>query len=191
MTKNAVKTAEPAAATGPSVVLFGLDEGGKPQAARFDREHADLATQAAGLMNLTVCPITDALADIAQKLPIGRIYANGRGFVPNVGRDLYGQLIEAAGVATKGGRAVGGDKSTGQTTNTEPPKALAAQGYPRDWNDISVGHLVIAADIPAWFEAIVTATDGDMITLRFRDYPNQASVVRHRTAVALLKRDAA
>jgi hypothetical protein len=186
MTKTAVKTAEPAA-TSLGVVLFGLDENGKPQAARFDSQQADLAAQAAGLMGLTVCPITDALADIAQKLPPGRIYANGRGFVPNVRRDLYGQLLEAAGVATKDGRTAGGNKAA----DTTPPTALVAHGYPRDWDDISVGHLVIATDNPAWFEAIVMAIDGDMLTLGFRDYPWQATVIRHRTAVALLKPDAA
>jgi hypothetical protein len=198
MTKTAVKTAEPAA-TGPGVVLFGLDENGKPQAARFGGEHSDLAAQAAGLMGLTVCPVTDNLADIAQQLPPGRIYANGRGFVPNVRRDLYGKLLEAAGVANNGGGSTGGDKSAGEASGTdttaqsaaaEPLSPLVAQGYPRDWDDISVGHMVIAADNPAWFEAIVTATDGDMLTLRFRDYPKQASVVRHRATVALLKRDA-
>jgi len=78
------------------VVLFGLDETGKPRAARFSGEHTDLAAKAAGLMNLTICYANSPeLATIAQQLPVGRIHANGRGLVPNVRRDLYDKLIEA------------------------------------------------------------------------------------------------
>jgi hypothetical protein len=43
-----------------------------------------------------------------------------------------------------------------------------------------------AAD-EGWYEAIVTATEGDMLTVRFRDYPKEPKLVQHRTAVALLK----
>jgi hypothetical protein len=47
---------------------------------------------------------------------------------------------------------------------------------------------VIARDELAegWWEAIVIAKDGDMLTLRFRDY-KQAPVVLHRATLALLK----
>src|SRR5215470_19128671 len=79
------------------VVLFGLDETGKPRAARFSGEHTDLAAKAAGLMNLIICYANSAeLVMIAQQLPAGRIHANGRGLVPNVRRDLYDKLIEAS-----------------------------------------------------------------------------------------------
>ena len=37
-----------------------------------------------------------------------------------------------------------------------------------------------------WWEAIVLARDGDMLTLKWRDYPDQANVVRHASTVALL-----
>ena len=83
------------------VVLFGLDETGKPRAARFSGEHIDLAAKAAGLMNLAICYVNSPeLTTIAQQLPVGRIHANGRGLVPNVRRDLYDNLIAASG-ATK------------------------------------------------------------------------------------------
>ncbi len=38
-----------------------------------------------------------------------------------------------------------------------------------------------------WWEAIVVARDGDMLTLKWRDYPLQANAVQHAGAVALLK----
>jgi hypothetical protein len=88
MTKTT--TAKPAAAEESDVVLFGLDETGKPQAARFSRQDADLAAKAAGVMGLTVCTVSSPeLTEIARQLPAGRIHANGRSFVPNVRRDLY------------------------------------------------------------------------------------------------------
>jgi hypothetical protein len=40
-------------------------------------------------------------------------------------------------------------------------------------------------------EAIVIAKDGDMLTLKWRDYPKQAPAVLHRAALALLRPTAA
>ena len=37
-----------------------------------------------------------------------------------------------------------------------------------------------------WWEAIVLARDGDMLTLKWRDYPHEANVLRHASTVALL-----
>jgi hypothetical protein len=202
MTKTTTKTAEPAT-TNPGVVLFGLDESGKPRAARFGSQHAELATKAAGAMALTVCPVSSpALAEIAQKLPLGRIHANGRGFVPNVRRDLYAKLVEAAATNTGGnghGRngqskeqpaeGAGEPNQIARTSQAEPASPLVTQGYPRDWADISIGHLVIASGGAAegWWEAIVIGLEGDMLTMRWRDYPKYPKFVQHRSAVALLK----
>ena len=175
------KPTQPAAETGPAVVLFGLDETGKPRAARFGSHHAELAGKAAGLMGLRFCAVTSPeLTEIAEKLPKGKMYANGRGFVPNVRRDLYAKLIEAAGVNSEDQLGQG---STGPTLVT------VAQGYPVDWEHISVGHLVIAHEHAddGWWEAIVIGIEGDMLTLRWRDFPKYPKLVQHRTAVALLK----
>jgi hypothetical protein len=99
-----------AAAEQSDVVLFGLDETGKPRAARFSGEHTDLAAKAAGLMNLTICYANSAeLATIAQQLPAGRIHANGRGLVPNVRRDLYDKLTRLSQLARSRGDFAGLD----------------------------------------------------------------------------------
>ena len=60
---------------------------------------------------------------------------------------------------------------------------------PKSWDDIAVGHLVIAHESAAegWYEAIVLARDGDMLTLKWRDYRDYANFVRHAGTVALLK----
>ena len=180
------------------VVLFGLDETRKPRAARFSGEHIDLVAKAAGLMNLAICYVNSPeLATIAQQLPAGCIHANGRGLVPNVRRDLYDKLIEASGAATKSdseNQGIGkpADNPTEiSAPNSDPasPAPSVLEGYPRDWNDIGVGHLVIAQEgaVSGWWEAIVTAREGDMLTMRWRDYPGYPKLVQHRTAVALLK----
>lgn len=197
MTKTT--TTEPAAADQFDVVLFGLDETGKPRAARFSRQHAQLAAKAAGVMGLTVCTVSSPeLTEIARQLPAGSIHANGRGFVPNVRRDLYAKLIEASGSTTSGRDHPASDKpgeaASDSGLKTPSPDAASpapgvGQSYPRDWDDINVGHLVIAysAADEGWWEAIVTAREGDMLTMRFRDYLKEPKFVQHRTAVALLK----
>jgi hypothetical protein len=185
------------AAEQSDVVLFGLDETGKPRAARFSSEHTDLAAKAAGLMNLAICCVNSAeLATIALQLPTGRIHANGRGLVPNVRRDLYDQLIEASAPATKTdsenqgvGRPADSPTETSVPNSAPPSPAPGATGYPRNWDDVSVGCLVIAQANAeeGWWEAIVIAKEGDMLTMRWRDYPGYPKFVQHRTAVALLK----
>ena len=186
------------AAEQSDVVLFGLDETGKPRAARFSGEHTDLAARAAGLMNLTICYVNSAeLAAIAQQLPAGRIHANGRGLVPNVRRDFYDKLIAATGAATmsdsenqaSGKPAHNPTETSAPNSDPASPAPSVLEGYPRDWNDIGVGHLVIAREgaVNGWWEAIVVDRAGDLLTMRWRDFPGYPKFVQHRTAVALLK----
>ncbi len=166
--------------TAPDLIALGRDEHGKPRAARFPVAQADLVAKAAKAMNLTVCKADSAaLAELAKKLPNGRLYATGRGFVPPVGRSLYGKIVEELQLA---GQPVPRDADQ---ANAEQ----AAPGLPTSWDDIAVGHMVIAQEgaTDGWWEAIVLARDGDMLTLKWRDYPKQANVTRHAGAVALLK----
>jgi hypothetical protein len=59
---------------------------------------------------------------------------------------------------------------------------------PPDWQSIGVGDEVIAnqSQDDGWFEAIVVEQNGDMFTLRWRDYPRERRVVRHRFRLGLL-----
>ena len=173
MTKEANGSAE--------LIVLGRDEAGKPRAARFPTGHDNLVAQAAKAMNLAVCKDDgDVLAELAQKLPSGRLYATGRGFVPPVGRSLYDRLVEQLRLA---GQQVPGEDAA-QSGADQPAPSL-----PATWDDVAVGHLVIAYEdaINGWWEAIVLARDGDMLTLKWRDYPWQPNVRRHAGAVALLK----
>jgi len=157
-----------AAKSGPAIIVFASDPAGKPTAANFPAQQAGLATKAAELMQLRVLKIdSPELAQFAAQLPVGRIHASGHGFVPHVRPAIYDQLLQFADPA--------------------PPP-----GLPATWDDIDVGHLVIARDElnAGWWEAIITEKDGDMLTVRWRDYPKQASAVLHRSTLALLKPNA-
>jgi hypothetical protein len=179
MTKTTTKASATAKQSAPSAVLIvlGYDENQKPRAARFPATEAELVAKAAELMDLKIYKAgSDDLAALAKKLPEGRLYGNGRGFVPNVRQSLYSEIIVALAVEPQA--AVGKDQD-------EPP---VATGLPRTWDDIAPGHLVIAQEALeyGWWEAIVIGRNGDMFTLRFRDYPKLPKFVRHRNAIALI-----
>ena len=84
-------------------------------------------------------------------------------------------------------------------------KLHAASGS-RDYTaaTVSDGKFAFAEIVPGAYEVSAATTDktwksatsivfkeGDMLTLRFRDYPKQAPVVLHRATLALLKPTAA
>ena len=120
--------------TAPDLIVLGRDEAGKPRAARFPASQSSLVAKAAKAMNLTVCTAEGAaLAELAKKLPSGQLYATGRGFVPSVGRNLYVKIVEQLNLT---GQLVAGEIDD----SDEQP----APGLPTSWDDIAVGHLVIA-----------------------------------------------
>jgi len=85
-TKAAVTKSSNAAATAtPTLIVLGFDEQQKPRGARFVDGKPDLVTKAADLMGFKVYQASlPEPAEVAKKLPLGRLYANGRGFVPNI-----------------------------------------------------------------------------------------------------------
>ena len=67
------------AASRPLIVL-GFDDQQKPRGARFIDAKPELVTKAADLMGFKVYEATPPdVAEAAKKLPLGRLYANGRG----------------------------------------------------------------------------------------------------------------
>jgi hypothetical protein len=171
------------------LVLFGIDNRGKPKGARFGREHASLAIKAATQLQLNVLASNDPkVAEIVARLPVGRVHATGRTFVPFIRRDLYDRLVAAAPNGNlhqpstpppsgASGNAAGGSRPPGSAPN-----------LPRNWHDISVGDVVLAQEQDpedGWYEATVIEVNGDMLTLRWRDYPRERKLVRHRLRVGL------
>jgi hypothetical protein len=97
MTKKSDKLSD-----SPSIQLFvyGLDEGGKPKGARFPATETEKVLPVATAMKLQSSQAcSDEIADLGMKLPVGRIYARGRAFIPNIKRDLYDKLLAAIGAS--------------------------------------------------------------------------------------------
>jgi hypothetical protein len=158
---------------GKTYVVLGTDEYAKPRAARFTAEHPELLTQAAEDMRLRLVEVTDDdLAELAAKLPAGRLHASGPGLVPYIKGRLYCQLLwELPG-------------EPWPLPNPEP----TAQDLPRSWDDLAPGHIVISRETLecGWFEAVVIERNGDFATVRYRDYPAFPPRVRHRSVLALI-----
>jgi hypothetical protein len=109
-------------------------------------------------------------------------------FVPFIRRELYEQLLVAAGNGNPGqplSPSAGG--ASGNAAGSRPP-ASSPPKLPRDWQEIGIGDLVVAQQSleDGWYEAIVLEANGDMLTTRWRDYPRERKIVRHRLRLGLL-----
>ena len=167
--KPQAKTSQAEPKPAPEIIVFGADEANKLRAASFTADQVELATKAAELMKLRVLKVEGPeLTELAARLEPGRIYASGHGFVPPVRMNVHQRLCELA-----------------------DPKP--APSLPRSWDEIDVGHLVLAAETPSegYWQTVVVAKDNDMLTLKWVGYPDYPQLVCHRTAVALLKPSAA
>ena len=186
MTKPNTAATTPAASGTSQIVLFGLDKDKKPQAGRFEAKDAELAKKAAQAMSLQVCEVTTPeLTEIATKLPVGRIHAQGRAFVPYIRQDLYAKLAEAAAKNGKLNLSTSGTSAAAAKGKAIEPVTAA---LPRSWQEIGAGHMVLYHESfdEGWWECVVVERNGDMLTLRMRDYPKYANFVQHVTAVALV-----
>jgi hypothetical protein len=169
------------------LVLFGVDGRGKAKAARFGKEHAGLAMKAASQLQLQVLSSNDPeVAEIAARLPVGRVHATGRTFVPFIRRDLYDQLLAAANGNLHQPPAPPANGTSGNDAGSPPSRS--SPKLPRTWQEIGVGDLVVAQESleDGWYEAIVVDANGDMFSLRWRNYPRQRQFVRHRLRLGLL-----
>jgi Agenet domain len=190
MTQKARQSQSSSNAPVHAVVLFGVDRHGKPTAARFPESQARLAAKAAEQLHLRVLTVaTPAVAELAATLPVGRVHASGKGFVPNVRGDLYAKLLAMAGAPTQVTQSstltLRGAQSNGGGSNTKKP---AQDRLPKNWEAIAPGHLVVAQETveDGWYDAIVVEQNGDMLTLRWRDYPRGRRYTRHYRTLALL-----
>ena len=124
----------------------------------------------------------DTLPALASKLPHGKIFASGRAFVPFVKAALFQEL--SGHLPKRDGDGGASDSEIG-----EGGPDLPAPSLPEDWSKIATGSLVLASEGPqeGWFEAVVTeARGGDLFALRWRDWPEEPVLVRHREHLGLL-----
>lgn len=178
-----------------ALFVFGVDETGQTRGARFLEAKPEIEAAAQDLQLRVVKNPTGAFAELAMRLPIGRMYASGKAFIPNVRADLHAKLVEAEKSAFQVTDALAAgiqpealDNLTGIPDNGPRAPLPTYPQLPDDWQSIEVGHLVLlngGATVGHW-EAVVIELQQNILTLRLRDYPEQGTFLRHRYSVALL-----
>jgi hypothetical protein len=188
-----------------ALVLFGRDAGGKPRAAWFGAGDAEAAITAAAIMRLRALPLTDdAGRALAAQLARGRVLPSGRAFVPSAKRDLYASVVALAGDEaglrlTEEVEAAGAGTDTPlnatQASAAEAPPAprpgdrtFVGCQLPSEREQIGLGSVVLAHEGPdeGWWEAEVIGINGRVLSLRWRDYPTQPTILRNAGELALL-----
>ena len=193
---------EPAKAN--PIFVLGLDANGKPRGARFPELKDSIASAAMDMDCRVLIDQPDAVSALCMKLPVGRVHGGGKVvklFVPNIRREIYDQILEAARIAEEQSAAEAQAGAVEQSAAVKAMKdradaALAevrtvspvTSGLPRSWESITVGPMVLVHESPAdgWWEATVLKREDEILTLRFRDYPKQPTFIRHINTVALV-----
>ena len=189
------KTHKANAVSSDKLFVIGLDDSGKPRGARFAECDNRVVNAALDMRLSCIHPASTVFAELAMKLPQGRLYASGKTFVPNIRRDLYDKLtaiLAQAGDTSQVLKLQKAPDQSGQASGT-PGKSVACispaiAGLPRSWASVGVGHMVLVHESAedGWWEAVVIAREDEVLTLRFRDYPKQPTFVRHLSTVALV-----
>jgi hypothetical protein len=182
MSKKADKTSS----TPDQLFIIGLDEKGKPRGARFPQVDDRVVSAALDLNLAAVLKASPAFAEVAKKLPAGRLYASGKAFIPDIKQAFLDELMSIL-------RQPG---DTSEAYRLERPKADAelrckspiTSGLPRSWDEVDAGHLVLAhaGYEDGWWEAICVKREGDILTLRYRDAPKVPAFQRHASTIALI-----
>lgn len=171
--------------------VFGLDEDGKPRGARFAEFNEKVVSAAAQMKLASVHPASAAVTEIGMKLPVGRLYASGKAFVPPIRRDLLEKLktaLAAAGDKSQVHQPTPGASKAAE--NAKDKQGILAAGLPRSWDGIEVGHVVLVPDDSpeeyGYWPCVVLKREDQVLTLRLRDYPDKGTYVRHVAQVGLL-----
>jgi hypothetical protein len=186
------------------VYVLGLDANGKPRGARFGELKDNICSAAMDMNCRVLIDQPETVSALGMKLPVGRVHGGGKIvklFLPNIRRELYDQILEAARIAAEQSDA---KIEAGAAEQSAAVKALKDQadaaltevrcvspvtsGLPRSWEAIGVGHMVLAHESPddGWWEALVIKREDDILTLRYRDAPKLPTFIRHVTTVALV-----
>jgi hypothetical protein len=86
------------------VYVLGLDSNGKPRGARFGELKDNICSAAMDMNCRVLIDQPEAVSALGMKLPVGRVHGGGKVvklFVPNIRRELYDQILEAARTAAE------------------------------------------------------------------------------------------
>ena len=154
------KTLNKRAAVSSAFIVLGFDDKQKPRGARFEGANPDLVAKAAHAMDLRATRPNRRNSPKRQKSYSRPAVRQWQRLCAERSAELVSQMLAA--LAGEPGAALGDEAET-------PP---VASGLPKSWDDIAPGHLVIAQESlenGSW-ECLVLGRDGDMLTLRFRDF---------------------
>jgi hypothetical protein len=193
MTKKAEKKDRPTA----QLFVYGQDAAGKPRGARFPAAELEKVSSIVTAMNLKLYEGgTEELVAIGMKLPVGRLHAKGKAFIPNIRRDLYDRILALLGSSESQTSPPTADPAASETVSELPSQGVSsasaaleiASGLPNDWPSIAAGHMVLVQESleEGWWEAIVIAREKDVLTLRYRDFPKVPPFARHVASIAML-----
>lgn len=188
----------------PSLIVFGLDAAQQARAGWFNEKEAAVATKAAAQLGLQAWRINVPLPnDLSREIAKGSPAASGYMIIPKVKQTHLDQLIKII-VLSNGAKKFLPDLSDAEKTfakkfshpdTAECERQLYASAYeksqdrlPDGWSTIKPGSFVISQydSSDAWYEALVLDRVGNMLSIRWRDYPKYPPALRHCAAVALL-----
>jgi hypothetical protein len=158
----------------PILVVFGLDDKGQTRAGTFFEIDFEPARKAASLLKLHSFESTaDMLRPALKNIGEGQAFASGWAIIPRVRRNHYDTLLSIIA-------------SVRPTASVEASNVL----FPASWDDIQKDSLVLAqadsADL-GWWPSIVEKIEGQMLTVRWQDFPRDPKARRHISAVALIR----
>jgi hypothetical protein len=171
----------------PLYVIIGADKDGKPRAARYQHADAITVAKAAAMTGFRIARAFSVKARAASKqLPEVQLFASGRALVPRVKQSIFKTLGESLTFPVAQPCATPATPQKRSEEAAEEPEQL--DGLVRNpWGAIKQGSLVLAEETEdgGWYEAVVVSSKGQMLSLRWRDWPKLKVFSVPRTAVAI------
>ncbi len=160
------------------ILIVGLDDKGKPHAAKFDFSQADAVRKAAALMDFrTALPKGEEGAALAERLPPGKIFAAGKGMVPFCKLATYEQLVKVVELEPPAPKIA-------------TPLTASQKSIPAAWDSLKVGDKVVAFESAddGWWPAVIVGVSSNRrdFKLRWVDLPKAPAFSRKRQQVSLL-----
>lgn len=198
-TQNKAPTPDQAA-----LILYGLDNAQHPRAGWFGEKAIPAATKAAAQLGFHAWKVSAPVPnELGQALLKGSVAASGYSIIDKIKPAVYNQLVKFV-VMSNGAKQFIPTITDAEKALTKPftatdiaecERQLYATAHekslgrlPNSWTEIKAGSFVLSqfASDDAWYECIVQQRVGDMLVVRWRDYPKYPPALRHCATVALL-----
>jgi hypothetical protein len=181
----------------PAVLIYAKPADAKvPHAAWFGTTVKATAMLGAKRQDYTALEFAEPYIDLVKAaVPQGELSPAGKVTLPGVKRDVLERLL-----ANLAGAPVESPDGSGKLPPGTVPifvgssDDIPTQAVPVDplWAGLAVNMVVLTADFDSqgipqgWWEALIVTIEGEVFTLRFRDYPRQPLVHRKRDEIAIM-----